>query len=113
MAIKTERSFNSADRYYYDFGPCSYEKGFAQIDSRQDASYFGNWCNPDSLVLVSYAEGDVAITTCDTDAEFITAMRQTEAAYLRVDGKPCKVDPGFGDAMKARFEALGLGDMLH
>ena len=38
--MKITREFAPADRYVYDFGLCSYEKGWAQVDTAQDASYF-------------------------------------------------------------------------
>ena len=30
-----------SDRYELDCGPCSYANGFAQIDTTQDAPYYG------------------------------------------------------------------------
>ncbi len=39
--MKITREFAPADRYTYDFGLCSYENGWAQVDTAQDASYFG------------------------------------------------------------------------
>ena len=47
MTIKTTTNFCSTDRYVYDFSVCTYEKGWAQIDTRQDASYYGTWTNPE------------------------------------------------------------------
>ena len=31
-----------SDRYEFDCGPCSYANGFAQVDTRQDAPYYGS-----------------------------------------------------------------------
>ena len=39
--MKITREFAPADRYVYDFGLCSYKNGCAQVDTAQDASYFG------------------------------------------------------------------------
>lgn len=111
--MKIERFFKDANRYHFDFGQCSYENGFAQIDSRQDASYYGQWCSPTALTIVSYAEGDVTISQAESPAEFAEAMRKTEAWHTKNDGSPCRIDPGFDPAMTAAFESLGLGDMLH
>ena len=44
--MKITREFCPGDRYVYDFGLCTYEKGWAQVDTAQDASYFGTWANP-------------------------------------------------------------------
>ena len=38
--MKITREFCPGDRYTYDFGLCSYEKGWAQVDTAQDVSYF-------------------------------------------------------------------------
>ena len=59
-----------SDRYGFDFGPCSNANGFAQIDTRQDASYYGTWCSPAARTIVNFCEGDVTTTVCETDAEF-------------------------------------------
>jgi len=38
------RSFEGdIDRYKFDFGLCSYSKGWIQFDTDQDAWYFGVW----------------------------------------------------------------------
>ena len=45
MAITLTHEFAPADRYLYDFKVLTIDKGWAQLDSRQDASYYGHW-NP-------------------------------------------------------------------
>jgi hypothetical protein len=112
-AMQIERFHMNADRYLFDFDRCTYAKGWAQLDTPQDASYFGNWVNPTELKLCSYTEGDVTITTCTTAEEFAAEVRRACEWYAHNDGKPGRIDPGFGEDMKARFEALGLGDVLH
>ena len=49
--MKTTRAFAPADRCVYDFGPCSTANDWAQIDTAQDASYFGTWANPTKLMI--------------------------------------------------------------
>ena len=53
----TTREFASADRYRYDFGLCSYENGFSQVDTRQDAWYYGTWANPYKFIEMGSSEG--------------------------------------------------------
>ena len=65
MMKRKDSFFNDGDRYILDFGACSSKNGFAQIDTDQDASYFGMWCNPVSLRLVSFCEGDFTIIDFD------------------------------------------------
>lgn len=111
--MKIEREFCPADRYVYDNGACSYKNGFAQIDTRQDASYYGQWCSPTRLMIVSYCEGDVTISTAETAEEFATALRDLNSWNIKAGYGDAKIDPGFDPAMKAAFESLGLGDLLH
>lgn len=113
MSIKITRAFFPADRYHYDFGACSYEKGWVQVDTKQDASYYGNWADPHNLRLFTYVEGDTALTECETEADFAAALRELSTWNENAGYGPAKIDPGFNPATAERFRALGLGDMLH
>ena len=68
--MKKLHDFEPADRYTYDFGLCSSKNGFAQVDTGQDASYFGTWANPEKLIIFNYCEGDCYTTICDSVDEF-------------------------------------------
>lgn len=100
------------DRYMFDFGACDYRKGWAQVDSRQDASYYGQWANPITLELFTYCEGDKTYIQCDTQAEFInefgSLLRWNLDAghFIGIDGM-CK--PEIIDA----FKRFGFGNYLH
>lgn len=94
-------------RYDYDFGECTYAEGWAQVDTWEDASYYGNWINPTTLEWQSFAEGDTTHIKFETEAEMIEFAREFCARMN------AKIDPGLGDEMKARFQALGLADLLH
>ena len=111
--MTTERSFLPSSRYRFDTGMCSYAKGFAQIDTKQDASYFGNWCSPSERRIVSYVEGDVTIQTADNDAEFVTALREMAAWNDEYGWGPMKIDALASPRLAEAFTALGLGDLLH
>jgi len=112
--MKEERSFvPEGNRYYFD-NRLSPRKGWAQVDSDQDAWYYGNWANPFKLRLVSYTEGDVVIQTAETEEEFINLMRKFKAwndemGYSRLFG----IDPLMNEEITKRFNDLGLGDLLH
>ncbi len=106
--MKTIQSFNPlTDRYHFDLGPCSAGKGFAQIDTEQDASYFGNWCNPFTLTIVSFAEGDISEAKCDTVEEFLTELREMDSFYSRFG-----IDPSFNEELRGRLEQIGAGRFL-
>ena len=48
--MKRETDFmENIERYHFDFGECSACNGYAQVDTSQDAPYFGIWTNPMNL----------------------------------------------------------------
>lgn len=111
--MKITREFCPGDRYVYDFGLCSYEKGWAQVDTAQDASYFGTWANPVRLMIFSYCEGDTTLKEAGSPEEFAAELRELDN-WNRSNGYgPARIDPGFEISMKLAFERLGLNAMLH
>ena len=62
MTVSVAREFIPSDRYKFD---CGLPRHFAQVDTSQDASYYGNWASAEALTLVSYCEGDVTTTVCN------------------------------------------------
>ena len=101
------------DRYIYDFGLCSYEKGWVQVDTAQDACYFETWANPTRLLISSYCEGDTTLKEAASPEEFAAELREVDA-WNRAHGYgQARIDPGFDPAMMAASEGLGLAGMLH
>ena len=111
--MKITRGFNPADRYLYDFGQCSLKNGFAQVDTSQDASYFGTWANPYRFMTVCYCEGDVTISECDNGQEFAEELRKLKAWNEEYGHRFFGIDCGMDKQMKKAFLALGLADLLH
>lgn len=111
--MKRTTEFSPADRYLYDFGLCKTANGWAQFDTAQDASYFGNWLNPFRLMWFSYCEGDCTLIECESPAEFAEYVRETFALYQKRDDRRPGIDPGFNEQLKAEFERLSLGDLMH
>ena len=75
--MKIIRDFKPmSDRYSFDFGRCSSANGFAQIDTGQDASYYGTWSAPATRTIVNFCEGDVTTTVCETDTDFAEQLRE-------------------------------------
>ncbi|MDE2099347.1 MAG: hypothetical protein KGL39_18985 [Patescibacteria group bacterium] len=105
--------FAPADRYLYDFRVCTTDKGWAQLDTRQDASYFGNWVNPFDRKIFTYCEGDTTLVICESDEEFTAEIERIFAWHEEHDGKRPGIDPGFNKELKAQFEQLGLAALLH
>ncbi len=103
----------AADRYKYDMGTCSTRNGFAQVDTGQDAHYFGTWANPEKLIVVCYCEGDVSINRYDSPAEFVEGIREL-VWWNEESGHGFKgIDPMFNASIEEGFRGLGLGDLLH
>lgn len=111
--MKTEKRFLSANRYRFDFGMCSSKNGFAQIDTSQDASYFGTWANPFELKIISYIEGDIIIQSAESVDEFVTEIRKIKEWNERYGWRFLGIDPGCNADIEEKFKAIGLGDFLH
>lgn len=118
MTVTIERSFNPmTDRYAFDFKRCTYADGWFQVDTYQDAGYFGIWTNPTLRQIVTYAEGDITKVLCDTDEEYAEQVRDCCDHYT--DGTErwphAKIDAGLKnrEVSVARFTELGLKRYIH
>lgn len=107
------RDFAPADRYLYDFKLCTISKGWAQIDTGQDASYFGQWINPAKREIFCYCEGDLILTRCDTDEDLQEEIRKMKAWNEEQGHRFMGIDPGFSEALKGSLAAAGLQEYLH
>ncbi len=110
--MKKEHSFMSADRYLFDFRLCRVSDGWAQIDTSQDASYYGQWANPFTLEIVSYVEGDVYRNTAESPEEFVAELRSIKAWTIERGHRFIGIDPGLLEQPKKRLVELGLGDLM-
>lgn len=112
MPIEKVTQFAPADRYLYDFGACTYAKGWAQVDTKQDASYYGTWTNPEKRQIFCYCEGDTTLTKCDTDEEYRQELFEL-VEWNRKNGYWKGIDPGLKPEMREKFVGLGLEELLH
>ena len=111
--METTRTFIlDGDRYRYDFGECSFKLGWAQVDSSQDAWYFGMWANPATLTIVTYCEGDETIQRTDDPKEFCDELRRVKA-WNEDNGHTFAVDTMCDPAIEAGFRRLHLSDLFH
>lgn len=112
--MKMERSFDGmGERYQFDFSECSYDKGWCQIDTEQDAPYYGNWCNPITLEITTFCEGDITRQQAESVAEFVEAIDGIATWNDENGWKPIRIGPGSDIEMKAKLLGLGLGKYLH
>lgn len=112
--MKIERDFiMNGERYDFDWGKCSPGNGYAQVDTSQDAPYFGTWTNPFEFTTVQYCEGDVTTYIAENQKEYIKYLRDLKNAYEVGNMKFIGIDPMLNQKLIDRFDALGLGDLLH
>ena len=110
--MRKTHEFCPSSRYNYDFGLCSSSNGFAQIDTGQDASYFGTWAHPGKRIVFAYVEGDCYTTECDTVDEFVTEIRDIKK-WNDESGWSFAIDPGLNPENIKAWESIGLSDLLH
>lgn len=107
--MKIKRSFNpNGSRYEYDFNLCTTSKGWAQVDTENDAEYFGNWINPKEMKVLSYIEGDIIEQTAENNTELIEIIKEMKDCYESV-----KIDPGFNEELENDLISIGLGKYLY
>lgn len=105
-----EDSFHIGDRYYFDFEACKNSNGWCQIDTEQDASYYGNWINPAALKAVTFAEGDLAQISFEHFAE-MTAWMERFAAHPGLGF--LGLDPGLNETTIAACKERGYDRFFH
>jgi hypothetical protein len=109
---ETKRWHHDGDRYEFDFGPCEFRQGWAQIDTSQDASYFGQWANPIKLIIFSFVEGDCCLIRCESREEFAAEIRKMRD-WNTDNGYRFAIDGMCQQPIISAFEQMGLGDLLH
>jgi hypothetical protein len=100
------------DRYKYDFKLCTSARGWAQLDTKQDASYFGNWVNPSTFTLLSYCEGDITLTECEGEADFVQTVREC-VEWHKERGYFIGIDGMCNPSIIEAFTRLNLAEFLH
>ena len=107
------RDFCPGDRYVYDFTLCKPSDGWAQIDTGQCASYFGEWANPELRWIFSYIEGDLVLVKCASNEAFVRELREKARWNDEHGWGPMKIDGMCRPEIINRFKTLGLEDLLH
>lgn len=109
-----ESHMANGDRYWFDFNECSPANGFVQMNTWQDAPYFGVWVNLLEYKIVSYAEGDVFRETYNSREAFVAALWRTFEFYSSgaTNSYRTFLDTGMIEWATTRAWSLGLGKML-
>ena len=113
MTITTKTiHVGDCDRYAFDFQFCQFCKGWAQLDTQEDASYFGNWAHPDHLQIISFAEGDVSIATCEDSDEFRAEVERIASFFIDKQNGTFRIDPGTDAERRSSWASHGLKQYL-
>lgn len=109
--MKISRGFEiDTDRYRYDFNIlCKW----AQIDTSQDASYFGQWACPFELKYFSYCEGDTTLVEFDSPEELIKYIEAIKTWNDEQGHKFLGVDPGLDPVKRAKWIEIGALHLFH
>ena len=116
MTQRIQRLKHNGERYDFDLKLCTAGAGWAQVDTWQDASYFGMWADPIHLRIVTFAEGDVTVETADGPEDFAGMIRAHEEWFKENrDEKRSsfKIDGMLREDIIEAFTKLGLADLLH
>ena len=105
----TRRRVEEYGRGRYDWTLTAAD-GWAQLDTGQDAPWYGAWAHAGSRTVVVYAEGDETKTVCRDGEAFADEVRRF-AAFHGTDWRG--VDTGMNEETRRRFQELGLGALLH
>ena len=113
MIVKRNTDYSpDSSRYTFDFDKCQAKHGWAQVDTCQDASYFGIWTNPLTLEIVSYTEGDICHQQAENPEEYVEALRELKAWNDRM-GFKCAIDTMMNDRIHTTLGGLDLLDLVH
>lgn len=111
MTINKTHEFEEGTRYVYD--NFLLDRGFAQIDTGSDASYFGNWASPSERIMFTFAEGDCYTTTATTDEEFVQLIKECVEWHNEYGDGFKGIDPGLSEERKQEWIDIGLQEYLH
>jgi hypothetical protein len=110
--MKITRTFiQDGNRYIFDNGACHFKQGYAQVDTGQEAWYYGLWANAKNFKIVCYAEGDLTVEEYENAEEFATAFREMAERYKGY-GWTCRIDTMCSDPIKEAFEACNLSEFF-
>lgn len=112
--MRKKHEFHSTGRYHWDLR-YSVKDGWAQIDTWQDAYYYGTWANPITLTVFAYVEGDCYTTECDNEYEFCLEIMEIKRWNDSSGGERgfLGIDAGLSPENIKKWKEIGLGHLLH
>ena len=101
MAVTKTEMHISGDRYQFDWKLRALD-GWVQLDTDQDASYYGHWASPSKLTIIAFIEGDVIKHVCDTIEEWQQEVLRYRDWHVGQDGW-MKADCGCVKELEEQF----------
>ena len=92
---RVQGAFIHGDRYQFDFDDAFRGQGWQQLDTVDDAAWFGIWTNRDRLQVFTFAEGDASLITAPTPEAYNLEV-QVIFEFHDVAPGYSMVDPGDG-----------------
>ena len=112
--MQTTHSFHLyRDRYHYDFTECTASKGWIRITTGQDAPYFGQWLQPFTRTVVTFAEGDEYRAQAETDAELTIHLLETATWNAEQGHGPTHLEPSLAAEPTKTTDRLAELDLGH
>ena len=98
------------DRYAFDFALMP-TRQWAQVDTTEDAHYYGIWTCPGQRRILSYVEGDITDIRCANDTEYLAELEKQHDFHLR-QGSWKGIDAPYA-AVEEELKRIGAGHLLH
>ena len=98
------------DRYAFDFALMP-TRQWAQVDTTDDASYYGIWTCPAQRRIISFTEGDITDTRCASNAAYLAELEKHYQFHLRQSSWK-GIDAPYPEVENA-LRAVGAGHMLY
>lgn len=102
-------SFANIGRYFFDFNMDTSQ--WIQLDTEQDASYFGNWVIPALLTTVSYVEGDIYVNVAPDEEKFLQLVKDS-ITWQKDNDYFIGLDPGLNPSEIVKDFMDKINDLL-
>jgi len=105
MKVIEQKHISDPDRsrYKWDFS-LNWSDGWCQLDTAEDAWYYGNWVNLVTWEFMSYAEGDFEHTKAESLEEFLAELKRLQQSL----SQPVRLDTMCVETNNKIFEEMGL-----
>ena len=108
MRIEKEFCGPYRERYHFDTNEFTTENGFAQVNTPEDAPYYGMWTNPFMMTIATFIEGDMSYCFAESAEEYCLILRGIEERH----NHEMFIDTMHNNELTQRFIELHMGCIL-